>query len=137
MNTYTPPASGRAAQSSPYVSAPNRESTPPSSQTISAGPTAPPVCLITLPGTRKIPDPIAILATANARSLVVRVRRSDGDCIRMTSNRVPLSRKGEGSEVRSGQLLLPRLHQHEAEPAEQHQAEDIRAAAQARPLLHA
>src|SRR5687768_14516434 len=74
-----PPACGFMAPSSPYVSAPSSESTPPTSQTVRASPTCPPLCARTLPGTRKMPEPMTVPTSSSVRSVWRSVRARGWD----------------------------------------------------------
>src|SRR6476469_1821631 len=71
-----PPASGRMAPSSAYVSAPKKERSPPTIQTLNDAIGLVPVLARTRPGTRKIPEPMTMPIAASARSAVPRRRGS-------------------------------------------------------------
>src|SRR5687767_8138205 len=71
-----PPASGRMAPSSAYVSAPKKDRIPPAIHTPSAPSGLVPVLARTSPGTRKMPEPMTMPTAVNARSAVPRTRAS-------------------------------------------------------------
>jgi hypothetical protein len=70
-----PPESGFDAPSSAKVSAPSSDNTPPANHAISAMPPEP-AWRRTVPGVRKMPDPITVPTTMKIRSRSDNVRRS-------------------------------------------------------------
>src|SRR3712207_5887620 len=74
-----PPASGRIAPSSAYVSAPKKERSPPAAHTPSASNVLDPDSASTSPGTRKMPEPMTMPMAAKARWGVPSMRASCGD----------------------------------------------------------
>ena len=75
IKTYKPPALGIMALSSPKVSAPISESTPPTTHAPIANGTELPTERSTTPGTRKMPDPITTPTTRKNKSLNRNARR--------------------------------------------------------------